>query len=48
MMTVRAPEDVLGDRRRLSQVNINPKLKQQMEDYLINEVEKKKKRVNNE
>lgn len=48
MLTVRSPEDVLGDRKRLSQVNINPKLKQQLEDYLVYEEEKKKKRVNNE
>lgn len=48
MLTVRAPEDVLEDRKRLSQVNVNPKLKQQLEDYLLNEEERKKKKVNNE
>jgi hypothetical protein len=48
MMTVRHPDEVLSDRKRLSQVSINPKLKQQLEDYLVNEEEKKKKKVNNE
>lgn len=47
MMTVRSPEAVKEDRKRVSQIVINPKLKQQLEDYLISEEEKKKKKVNN-
>lgn len=47
MLTVRDAEDVLSNKKRVSQVVVNPKLKQQLEDYLVNEEEKKKKKVNN-
>ena len=47
MLTIRDAEDVLSNKKRVSQVLVNPKLKQQLEDYLVNEEEKKKKKVNN-
>lgn len=48
MLTIRDAEDVISNKKRVSQVVVNPKLKQQLEDYLTNEEEKKKKKVNNE
>jgi hypothetical protein len=37
MLTIRDPEEVMNNKKRVSQVAINPKLKQQLEDYLVYE-----------
>ena len=44
MLTIRDAEDVLSNKKRVRQVVVNPKLKQQLEDYLVNEEEKKRRR----
>ena len=48
MSVIRESEDVISDKERIQKVNVNPKLRQKIADYIQNEHEKKKKKVNEE